>query len=227
VIDTGIGIESGKLDTVFEKFTQADATITRKYGGTGLGLAITKNLVEMMDGSIKVESTPGQGTTFSVTLPLPFKMRSEMFEAVGEPVKIKKKKPNKRSERRILLVEDYAPNARVAGTFIEEYGYACDIAVNGQQAIRMFMENNYDLVFMDIQMPGLDGYETTIAMRKYEKERGLAPTRIIGLTAYASTKDRDKCLGAGMDDYLSKPFEPKKLREILQGSPDQPASAAS
>ena len=214
VIDTGIGIPADKLEQIFEKFTQADATITRRYGGTGLGLAITKNLVEIMDGTIQVESMLGEGAIFTVTIPLLLNAQEKMFVPVAPVEKIEVKAGQ--DQLRVLLVEDYKPNTIVAGTFLEEFGYKYDVAENGHQAVQKFIENQYDAVLMDVQMPGMDGYQATQAIRKYEKERGLKPVKIIGLTAHASLKDRDKCMEVGMNDYLPKPFDLKKLQEKLQ-----------
>jgi signal transduction histidine kinase/CheY-like chemotaxis protein len=213
VTDTGIGIPPEKIESVFEKFTQADASVVRKYGGTGLGLTITKSLVEMMGGTIGVESTPGKGTSFYVSLPLRFKTRQSYFvpQQQGETPEVLEK-------GKILLVEDYRPNAIVAETLLEEFGYEYDTAADGNEALRKYMENQYDAILMDVQMPGMDGLQATRAIREYERERGGPPIRIIGLTAHASTRDKDKCLNAGMDDYLAKPFEGKQLKEKLARS---------
>ncbi|HRQ59917.1 MAG TPA: ATP-binding protein [Alphaproteobacteria bacterium] len=209
VTDTGIGIPQDKLETIFEKFTQADTSIVRKYGGTGLGLAITKSLVEMMGGTIEVMASSEKGTTFKVTLILQPKVPQNL------PANDEFEGEDKQSER-VLLVEDYIPNAVVTGTFLEEFGYDYDIAKSGHEAVRKFMENDYPIVLMDIQMPGMDGYEATKTIRKYEKEAGIPPAKIIGLTAHASPNDREKCLKVGMDDYLAKPFEQRQLKDKLQ-----------
>ncbi|MBI1326186.1 MAG: response regulator [Alphaproteobacteria bacterium] len=210
ITDTGIGIPADKINFIFEKFTQADASVVRKYGGTGLGLAITKSLVDMLGGTITVESAEGAGAHFHVSFPLEvkaWKHSSATFDA-------KASKKEKRT-RRILLVEDYQPNIIVGGTLLEEFGFEYDVAENGQEAVQKFMENDYDVVLMDIQMPGMNGYQAAQAIRKYEQERGGMRARIIGLTAHASKQDREKCLAAGMDDYVSKPFDEEKLRQKL------------
>lgn len=213
VNDTGIGIASEKLEAIFEKFTQADASITRKYGGTGLGLAITKSLIEIMGGEIGVKSELGQGTLFTATIPLARKIQTPSLISDEREEEIIS---HKQDNEKILIVEDYHPNAVVAGSFLEEFGYKYDVVENGQQAIQKIMEGPYSIVLMDVQMPGMDGYEATRAIRKYEAERGnIKPVKIIGLTAHATLKDKEKCLSAGMNDYLSKPFDPKKLRQKL------------
>ncbi|MGQ0528042.1 MAG: ATP-binding protein [Alphaproteobacteria bacterium] len=212
VIDTGIGIEKDKIPVIFDKFTQADSTITRKYGGTGLGLAITKNFVEMMDGKIDVKSTPGAGTNFTVEFPI-LKVESKtggipQTDAINQERK-------KAGGRKILLVEDYYPNIVVTGTFLEQFGYNFDVAENGNIALQKFMENSYNIILMDVQMPGMDGYQVTQAIRKYETKNKQNPVYIIGLTAHATAQDRERCLESGMDDYMSKPFDPQKLEELL------------
>ncbi|MGM0422594.1 MAG: ATP-binding protein, partial [Pseudomonadota bacterium] len=216
VEDTGIGISNENLGMVFEKFTQGDSTITRRYGGTGLGLAITKNLVELMDGQIKVDSDEGEGTVFTVDLPLQRQILAPGF-APSETVQTSPEDAVDPADISILLVEDYQPNIVVAGTFLEQFGYKYDIADDGQTAIQKAMDYEYDVILMDVQMPGIDGYQATRAIRDYERENNRRPARIIGLTAYATTKDREKCFAVGMDEYLSKPFDPSKLRDLLKG----------
>jgi signal transduction histidine kinase/CheY-like chemotaxis protein len=213
ISDTGIGIPTEKIESIFEKFTQADTSIVRKFGGTGLGLAITKSLVDMMNGEIRVESKENEGTTFYVSFPLFVKSQEENVKIVqtSETAPAANDVTGK-----VLLVEDYQPNAIVAGTFLEDFGYQYDLVVNGHDAVKKYMENEYDTILMDVQMPGMDGYQTTKAIRKFERESGRPRVRIIGLTAHASVHDKEKCLAAGMDDYLFKPFEQKKLKEKLQ-----------
>ncbi len=209
VTDTGIGIAPEKIGLIFNKFTQADNTISRKFGGTGLGLAISKRLAELMDGYIEVTSTLGAGSCFTLSLPLPAAAGIDDGDtpAVPEP-------PVRHDGGRILLVEDYAPNVLVARTFLEMFGYQVDLAENGSDAVKKAGYNPYQLILMDIQMPVMDGYEATRRIRG--KAEGLnAKTPIIGMTAHALDGIREKCLAAGMNEYVSKPFVPADLEKKL------------
>lgn len=212
--DTGIGIAADKVDSIFNKFVQADSSINRKYGGTGLGLAITKTLVELMGGSIAVESALGKGSTFKIELTL---QRADQ-ENIAED---KKKSPEKLSEKpsenrlKLLLVEDYYPNILVAGAFLEQFGYDYDTASNGLEAIEKFKTGDFKLILMDVQMHGMNGLEATQVIRSYERNNHLAPIPIIGMTAHVLAGDMERCLDAGMNDYIPKPFEPKILKEKI------------
>ncbi|MFO1241770.1 MAG: PAS domain S-box protein [Rickettsiales bacterium] len=212
VKDTGIGIPEGKLDTIFQKFVQADSSINRRYGGTGLGLAISKTLAEIMGGTIHVQSTAGFGSQF--TLHVPLTVADETVIAVEESriatETVAETKP------RILLVEDYAPNVLVASTLLEEFGYLCDVAGNGFEAIEKIRTYAYPLVLMDVQMHDLNGLEATRIVREREQELGLARTVIIGMTAHAMAGDRERCLTSGMDDYIAKPFNPDDLQHKIE-----------
>ncbi len=214
VIDTGIGIEPEKLDVIFEKFTQADSSISRKHGGTGLGLAIAKAFTEMMGGEIKVESIFGQGTTFSVFLSLPVKRTviENTTESIPDPEPRKENVAENQEKPRILLVDDYAPNVMVASIYLEQFGFECDVAENGLIALEKVKNRKYHAILMDVQMRELDGYQATHAIRKYEKQHNLPRTRIIGMTAHALTGDRKKCMDSGMDDYLAKPYHLEELK---------------
>ena len=207
VSDTGIGIEESKIGSIFEKFSQADASITRKYGGSGLGLAIVKTCVERMNGDIKVESEYGIGTTFSVTLPL----KNTEARATVKNLPLKINSVYQETKKSVLLVEDYAPNAFVAGAMLENMGYDYDIAQNGLEALKKFTYGFYDVILMDIQMKGLDGLEATRRIRSLEAVKGLSRTPIIAMTAHAREQDKAKCLDAGMDDFIPKPFDPADL----------------
>jgi signal transduction histidine kinase/CheY-like chemotaxis protein len=226
VSDTGIGIPPEKQASIFENFTQADSTITRKYGGTGLGLAITKNLVELMGGQITLKSGLGDGTSFMIYLPLPSKIRQappESQDVISPPPETVQpandsapvQKVSAPCPPRILLVEDYEPNVVVASTFLEQFGFPYEVATTGPTALQKYMESEYDVVLMNVQMPGMDGYQTTQAIRKFEKQNDKKRAHIIGFTAYASFRDKEKCLESGMDDHLAKPFEPQKLRQKI------------
>ncbi len=206
VQDTGIGIPEEKQTSLFEAFTQADSSTTRKYGGTGLGLTICKRLAEMMGGRIGVESEEGVGSLFYVDLPLPATQPPQTQSDSTQPESLPEAFPG----RRILLVEDNEVNRKVATRLLSKLQLEVDIAVNGLEAVEKATDNNYDLILMDCQMPEMDGYEATRVLR----ERGVQ-TPIIALTANALEGDREKCLACGMNDYLSKPIQADKLRATL------------
>lgn len=214
VRDTGIGIPPEKLDKIFNKFTQADESITRRFGGSGLGLSITKSLVERMDGNISVESTVGKGTVFTVSLLLSSsnKPDSQAEEEVQLIV------PGKASSKRntVLVVEDYAPNVMVLSMMLENMGFETITAENGQQAIACVEKSEapFTAILMDVQMQDMDGFETTHRVRKLEEVKGFRNV-IIGVTAHALAGDRERCIIAGMDDYMSKPIHPDLLAAKL------------
>jgi PAS domain S-box-containing protein len=215
VKDSGIGIPAKKRDDIFENFTQADASITRKFGGTGLGLAICKKLVERMGGTISVNSMEGKGSTFVIHLPLAIseevtRPEGKHKEASSTVIPMTQRKPH------ILLVEDYQANIIIAETYLESLNCTCDIASSGMEAIRKLEKNRYDLILMDVQMHDMDGYETTKYIRKMEQRNGQSSIPIIAVTAHALTGDKEKCLAAGMNDYISKPFSPKELARKLE-----------
>lgn len=215
VADTGIGILANKCDTIFEKFVQGDSSITRRHGGTGLGLAITKTLVQIMEGKISVESQPGEGSKFTLSLPLAVLG----MELPDEHKALQAHDPEVSCAAgacTILIVEDYNPNMLVATSFLEKFGYRYDTATNGMEALQKVRNNDYAMILMDIQMPEMDGMEVTSRIRKHEKMNNLAEVPIIGMTAHAYEGVRDQCLIAGMDEYISKPFSPDKLFDILK-----------
>ncbi len=225
VRDTGTGIESEKLQSIFDKFTQADGSITRKYGGTGLGLAITKRLTELQDGRVTVESTPGSGSKFTIILPYEVVQESAASEAVSvSPV------PNAEMNgpARILLVEDNVVNQKVVLAVLRKRKFHIDVAGDGREALNL-METSppYDLILMDVQMPVLDGLETTRIIRKDPRWASLP---ILAMTAHAMTGDRERCLQAGMNHYISKPIQPAHLlatiTQALASAPAQPVPAA-
>jgi CheY-like chemotaxis protein len=210
IADSGIGMSPQQVARVFEKFVQADASITRRYGGTGLGLAITRQLTELMGGDIAVESREGGGSRFTLRLP---------FRRV-EPAAL----PDRRSlepaqpyahRGRVLLVEDYEGNLIVATALLEELGYEVTVAHNGREALERCEGAHFDLVLMDVQMPEMDGYEATRLMRERQAAGHLPAVPIIGVTANALVGDRQKCLDAGMDDYISKPFTAEQLAVVV------------
>jgi len=218
VEDTGMGIASHKLTEIFDKFTQADATITRKFGGTGLGLAITKQLVTLMKGHIGVESAEGKGSTFWFMIPCKPADLSDVIatkEIMQDFVTTNMPKIPI-AQARALLVEDYPVNQVFAQKLLQKFGLIhIDVAQDGMEALLKYNENHYDMIFMDCQMPKLDGYITTQEIRMLESTSN-THTPIVAMTANAMMGDREKCLKAGMDDYLSKPLRAGHLKKILE-----------
>ena len=215
VTDTGIGIPENKIFDIFGKFIQADPSITRRYGGTGLGLAISKSLAEQMDGSITVTSEVGVGSTFTLHLSLPVQ-ESESAPLHHEEHIIYLDKHENSTHLPILLVEDYEPNILVATIMLQNFGYRYEVARNGQQAIDVFSPGKYSLILLDVEMPTMDGFETTRHIRGFEQAaKTTLHVPVIAMTAHALRGDREKCLSAGMDDYIPKPFNPHQLQAML------------
>jgi signal transduction histidine kinase/CheY-like chemotaxis protein len=211
VSDTGPGIPSDKLASIFEKFTQADGSITRKYGGTGLGLAITRRLVEMQDGEIRVDSQLGRGSTFCVTLPLEVAHASTAAARIENTASIESPLPA--ATTRLLLVEDNLVNQKVVLAILRKKGYHIDVANDGREALERLNAAAYDLVLMDVQMPVLDGLEATRLIRREARWDTLP---IIAMTAHAMNGDRERCLQAGMTGYISKPVQPAHLVATIE-----------
>ena len=213
IIDTGTGISEEGQKRLFQEFSQADISITRKYGGTGLGLIISKKLSKLMDGEIGVESKIGTGSTFWFTV---------VLETGSEIKKESEKKPMKEKQEiskklSILVAEDNVINQKVAMINLKQLGHNVEIAVNGKMAVDMYNKNKYDLILMDIQMPVLDGIEATKEIRKIEKENNVSDKiKIVAITANAMKEDKNKCLSAGMDDYITKPFKSEDMDRALQ-----------
>jgi CheY-like chemotaxis protein len=213
VRDTGVGIPDDKLELIFEKFSQVDSSNTRRYGGTGLGLAIAKQLVDLMHGTIGVRSRLGRGSTFWFSLPLRLDLSQDRPAARPAPVAAA---PPRRSEAgvRVLLAEDNVVNQKVAAGMLQRLGFGADVASNGLEALEKCMRRPYDLVFMDCHMPELDGYDAAEELRR--REGGERRTTIIALTADAREGTRERCMKAGMDDYIVKPVRLEDLRQALQ-----------
>jgi CheY-like chemotaxis protein len=204
--DSGIGIGTGQLGTIFEKFSQADTSTTRKYGGTGLGLTICRQLTELMGGSIEVTSEIGAGSTFTVTIPFQAAEPTVATTTAAAPA------PGKLSGR-VLLAEDYPANQKIARWMLERLGLEVQIAPDGKEALAALERERFDLVLMDCQMPEMDGYDATRAIRgSHSKYRDIP---IVAMTAAALATDRDRCLACGMNDYISKPVQKDQLARVL------------
>jgi signal transduction histidine kinase len=205
VSDTGIGIPADKIDHVFEAFAQASADTTRKYGGTGLGLAITKKLIELQGSKIKLESELGKGSTFSFDLP--FKKSKNAGKGLADKNNIEDFKSLKGVK--LLLAEDNKVNQMIAQKFLKKWDVEVDTADNGLIALDKLKECKYDLILMDIQMPEMDGYEATEAIRKLETDYSKVP--VLALTASTMADVQDKIFSVGMNDFVTKPFNPSDL----------------
>ncbi len=215
VNDNGIGIAEDKIGIIFDKFVQADSSITREYGGTGLGLAISQALAKRMGGKITVISEIGKGSSFVLHLSLPVEATSSDIEKHYQENIIYLDMQANKAILPILLVEDYEPNILVATLIFKSFGYNYEVARNGQEAVQLFSANKYSIILMDVEMPVMDGYSATRNIRLFEKKTGVTPTSIIAMTAHAMKGDREKCINSGMDDYIYKPFNPHQLQAIL------------
>jgi PAS domain S-box-containing protein len=209
VEDTGIGIPRDKHEQIFEAFVQVDGSMTRRYGGTGLGLAISSRLVALMGGRLWVESEPGRGSTFRFTVTLGV----AESPAAPPPARTPAAAPGER-RLRVLLVEDNAVNQRLARLLLEKHGHAVTVAGDGREALDALEAQSFDLVLMDVQMPHMDGLEATRAVREREKQTG-SRVPVVAMTAHALKGDRERCLEAGMDGYISKPIRAIELIEAV------------
>jgi signal transduction histidine kinase/CheY-like chemotaxis protein len=217
VRDTGIGIAAENLEKIYQPFTQADSSITRRFGGTGLGLSICRELVQRMGGDLYIDSTPGQGTTvrFAIHLaqasapqPCPATARPSPTGqgSVAEPLD---------GARRVLLVDDLPINRKLASRLLQSMGHQVVEAADGQEALDALAREDFDLVLMDMQMPVMDGLQATRAWREREAREQRVRTPVVAMTANAMDEDRDRCLEAGMDAHLSKPIIKDVLREMV------------
>ena len=224
VKDTGIGIPANKIAVVFDKFVQADMSITRQYGGSGLGLAISKNLAELMGGSITLKSELGVGSEFVLHLPLEYARKNENFPDALLPQKENRHViTSTQKDITVLLAEDHSPNILVATTLLESMGYRCEVARTGKEVLaRITKGHHYDVILMDVQMPELDGYVTTRLLRENERKSGDKRLPIIAVTAHVMPDSIDKCFKVGMDDYIAKPFDAeslsKKISNLIKNS---------
>ena len=224
VRDTGIGIPPERLDHIFDAFTQADSSTTRQFGGTGLGLSITRKLVELQGGRLWVESQPGQGSTFHFSLPNPAAIEhpEASAEAASDAANASRQNGSLGDGLNVLLVDDNPVNRKLACVMLERRGYRVTQATNGREAIQLLDLNAFDAVLMDMQMPELDGLSATRIIRTKEHAETRPRVPIIAMTANAMDSDREQCLEAGMDDYISKPIKAAQLFERLEHWTAQP-----
>jgi PAS domain S-box-containing protein len=235
VADTGVGIPAEKQHAIFDAFQQADSSITRRYGGTGLGLAISATLVQLMGGRIWVESESGAGSSFHFTAGFdvagpdpcairPARASAPATDAEAEPCV--RRSPAVRA--RVLIAEDNVVNQRVAAGLLGNRGHVVTVVGNGREALDALTHDAFDVVLMDVQMPVMDGLEATAAIRAREKDTG-RHTRLVAMTAHAMNGDRERCIAAGMDGYLSKPLDPQMLYAIVEENavPFAPAAVDS
>ncbi len=191
--------------------------MTRRFGGTGLGLAISSTLAELMGGRIKVDSTPGGGSTFDIAIPAvaaPANVRTESAVS-AEVAATARRMATPAKAARILIAEDNIINQRVAAALLTKRGHTVTVVNNGREAVDVLQREPFDLVLMDVQMPEMDGFEATAAIRERERETGRR-IRIVAMTAHAMSGDRERCLAAGMDGYLSKPIDQRSLFDVVE-----------
>ena len=208
VSDTGIGIPADTVPRLFQAFEQADNSTTRRYGGTGLGLAITRKLARMMGGDTGVDSTPGVGSTFWLTVRLRTGKETGPQATAAAPDFAERELGLHHAGKRILLVEDEPINREIASALLADAGLIIDTAENGQQALAAAQRQGYELILMDVQMPLMNGLDATRAIRRLANYRD---TPILAMTANAFAEDRRECLDAGMNDFIPKPVRPEEL----------------
>ena len=222
ITDTGIGMSPEVCQRIFEPFTQADSSTSRSFGGTGLGLAITHKLTNLMGGDITVTSTPGEGSSFTVLLP--FAHADDNSAVMPAPPGRAELVANTGTPLSILLAEDVPINQELAKILLEKMGHSVSLASNGTEAVELFSNGHFDVIFMDMQMPEMDGLQATQAIRYLERSQERR-TPIIAMTANVSENDRQKCQDAGMDAFIEKPIRSEKLRATLSrysSKPDLP-----
>lgn len=229
VADTGIGMSAEEIGKLFQPFQQADTSITRKFGGTGLGLTICQRLVRAMGGRIDVESDLGQGTTFAFTVPTRTVVVAAAATSKAASVVVTADAGIAAAHpMKILVAEDNAVNRRMMETMLKRFGYTADFAKDGKLAVAALQGKRYDLVFMYMQMPEMDGCTAARTFRQWERASQRPPVPIVALTAKAMAGDKEKCIGAGMKAYLTKPLKLDELRRVLtQAASGQPISAGA
>ena len=214
VNDTGIGISENDIPKLFTPFTQLDSRLARQYEGTGLGLSLVKELTELHNGIIHVQSTVGAGSTFTVSIPCKYENCLETIqEKDGVTAKPELEQSKPLAAKKILLAEDAESNIIILGDFLNFHGYEMIYARNGREAIEKAIETLPDLILMDIQMPVMDGLEAT---RRLRIDPRFTSVPIVALTALAMTGDRERCLEAGATEYVSKPVNLKQLEELIK-----------
>ena len=213
VEDSGVGIPAERLARIFDPFTQADDSIQRRYGGTGLGLSISFAVAAAVGGALRVRSTPGLGSVFSFEVPL--QAAEAPGAQAGLPAQEQIPIPVPATGLRVLVAEDTQASQFILRRQLARLGHQIEFADDGFEAVRKFAAGGFDLVLMDCHMPGLDGYEATARIRALEPSRGWARVPVIAVTASVIESERERCLAAGMDDYLSKPFNAVSLTAML------------
>ena len=225
IVDTGIGIAPEKVDNLFEQFTQADLSTTRRYGGSGLGLSICQRLTGLMNGKIRATSPASQGTT--MTVEIPFSVSKKVINTPNQEVTPIDASQSNEPLAKILLVDDNDLNQILGSTILEQMGYDVTLANDGTEAIKLAKQTYYPIIFMDCRMPIMDGFDATLEIRKLEAAdllpRGAHKKRIaiIALTANVSSEDKEKCYRSGMDDYICKPYEALDFKKVLNTYLDQ------
>jgi CheY-like chemotaxis protein len=207
VIDTGVGIPPEKLSAVFERFVQVNSSVNKKYAGSGLGLSITRKLLELMGETIQVESIEGKGTRFYFHLHLEIGKENSTPEVAIPTFDNRNLK--------ILIADDSEDNVMLMQHYLSKMNFQVEIASDGKEAVEKFQNNKFDIVFMDIQMPIMDGYTATQTIRAYEAEHKLPRTPIMALTAYVLKEEEEKSLRAGCDMHLAKPIKKETILKIV------------